>query len=113
MLGLSAATRIYLYQGPADLRCSFDGLAGLVRRGLEADPQSGAWYVFVNRRRTLVKLLCWCGDGFAVWAKRLERGTYRVPPAGGPGPLLEYRQLVLLLEGVTPARLHRRYRAGD
>jgi transposase len=113
MLGLSAATKIYLYQRPADMRSSFDGLAGLVRSGLSGDPQSGAWFVFVNRRRTIVKLLCWCGDGYALWSKRLARGTYRVPGADGQGPRLEYRQLVLLLEGVAPRRLHRRYRPGD
>jgi transposase len=113
MLGLSAATRIFLYQGAADMRCSFDGLAGLVRQGLGGDPLSGAWFVFVNRRRTLVKLLYWAGDGFVILAKRLEKGTFRVPPAGDGAARLDYRQLVLLLEGVAPRRLHRRYQPGD
>ena len=93
------------------MRCSFAGLAGLVRQGLGGDPLSGALFVFLNRRRTLVKVLVWCGDGFAIWAKRLERGTFRLPPDGAPE--IDHRHLVLLLEGVVPRRLHRRYQAGD
>ncbi len=93
------------------MRCSFSGLAGLVRQGLGGDPLSGALFVFLNRRRTLVKLLYWAGDGFVVWAKRLERGTFGLPPGGAPE--IDYRHLVLLLEGVTPRRLRRRYRPGE
>jgi transposase len=113
MLGLSAATRIYLYQGAADMRRSFAGLSGLVRSGLGGDPQSGSWFVFVNRRRTLVKLLYWAGDGFVIVAKKLEVGTYRLPSAPSPSAEIDYRHLMLLLEGVSPRRLHRRYRPGD
>jgi transposase len=113
MLGLTAATRIYLYQGAADMRCSFDGLAGLVRAGLGGDPLSGALFVFANRRRTLAKLLYWAGDGFVIWAKRLEKGTFRFPSSASQSAEIDHRHLMLLLEGVSPRRLHRRYQVGD
>ncbi len=113
MLGLTGATRIYLYRGAADMRKSFDGLSGLVRGELQGDPLSGALYVFCNRRRTMVKMLYWCGDGFALYAKRLERGTFCLAPTTGDSAEIDRRQLVLLLEGVTPRRLHRRYRLGE
>lgn len=109
MLSLTAATRIYLYRGAADLRKSFDGLAGLVRGEMGADPLSGALFVFCNRRRTMVKLLYWSVDGYAIWQKRLERGTFRVPVQGAGDAQIDRRSLTLLLEGVTPQRLHRRY----
>ena len=66
--------------------------------------------MFVNRRRTQVKILYWCGDGLATWAKRLERGTFRVPVPAGHQVELSRAQLSMLLEGITPLCLNRRYR---
>ena len=113
MLALTAATRIYLYRGAADMRKSFDGLSGLVREELQADPLSGALFVFCNRRRTMVKLLYWDRDGLALWYKRLEKGTFRLPLPPTGTPEIDRRSLAMLLEGVTPRRLHRRYQPGD
>ena len=105
-----SAPAIYLYRGAADMRQSFDGLSALVERAFPGALLSGSWFVFVNRRRTLVKVLCWQEDGLTIWAKRLEAGTFRVTAAGSPR--LSRRELMLLLEGVWPRRLHRRYRVG-
>jgi len=113
MLALSGALRIFLYRGPADMRKSYDGLAGLVRAELHDDPLSGALFVFCNRRRTMVKMLYFDRDGLAIWGKRLERGTFRIPPPDGPTAEIDRRHLTLLLEGVTPRRLARRYQPGD
>ena len=113
MLALTGATRIYLYRGAADMRKSFDGLSGLVRTELGGDPLSGSLFVFCNRRRTMVKLLYWDRDGLALWYKRLERGTFRLPPPQSGGAEIDRRSLALLLEGVTPRRLNRRYQVGD
>jgi len=67
MLALSATARIYLYRIPCDMRKSFDGLCGLVRSGMGEDPLSGSFFVFINRRRNLLKCLYWDRDGFALW----------------------------------------------
>jgi transposase len=109
MLALTGATEIYLYRGAADLRKSFDGLCGLVRQEMKTDPLTGALFVFCNRRRTLVKLLYWDADGWAIWQKRLEQGTFRLPRSTGDEGLIDRRSLAMLLEGVTPQRMHRRY----
>lgn len=109
MLALTAAARIYLYQSPCDMRKSFDGLCGLIRSELGADPLSGSLFVFCNRRRTMVKLLIFDRDGFAIWYKRLEQGVFKppnIPPADG---LIDRRQLSMLLEGVIPKKVCRRY----
>ena len=79
MFGLSAAVRVYLAKEPADMRKSFDGLSALVAGALELDPLSGHLFVFINKRRDRIKILYWDRDGLSVWAKRLERGTYRRP----------------------------------
>ena len=54
------------------MRRSFDGLSALVRNHLGHDPLDGSGFLFVNRRRTQLKVLYFDGDGFCVWSKRLE-----------------------------------------
>ena len=76
MITLAAATGIYLYRSPCDMRKSFDGLCGLIRSELDSDPLSGSLFVFVNRRRNMVKLLYWDRDGFMILYKRLEREAW-------------------------------------
>jgi transposase len=111
MIPLTGTARIFLYREAADLRKSFDGLAGLVRTHLREDVFSGSLFVFVNRRRRLVKILYWDRDGFALWSKRLERGTFRVPQLGQGGRVeLSPADLTMLLESITPLRVGRRYR---
>ena len=56
MIAFGPTQRYYLYQEATDMRKSFDGLSGLVRRGLGCDPLSGDVFVFINRRRTHIKL---------------------------------------------------------
>jgi len=109
VLALSAATRIYLYRAPCDMRKSFDGLCGLIRSELGADPLSGSLFVFVNRRHNMVKLLYWASDGFAIWFKRLERGSFKLPAIVTYDARIDRRQLSMLLEGVTPIKVSRRY----
>ena len=110
MLPINGAARIYLYSRPCDMRKSFDGLCGLIRSELGADPLSGSLFVFCNRRRTMVKVLYWHGDGLAIWYKRLEEGTFTVPVVHGPGGIIDRRQLSMLLEGVVPKKIGKRYR---
>lgn len=105
MIGLPSQGRIYLHRGPVDMRKSFDGLSGLVHGAFEQDPLGGDLFVFMNRRRDLVKVLYWDRDGFALWAKRLEQGRFALP--GGDGAELDRAALVLLLEGVRARILFR------
>jgi transposase len=62
MLALSATARIYLCRIPCDMRKSFDALCGPVRSDMGADPLSGSFFVFINRRRNLLKCLYWDRD---------------------------------------------------
>jgi transposase len=78
MLSLSHCQRIFLARAPADMRKGFDGLSSLVRERLGKDPLSGDAFVFVGRRRTMLKILLWDVSGFWLAAKRLERGTFAV-----------------------------------
>ena len=107
MISFSSAQRYFLYRGPADMRKSFDGLCGLVTAGLKRDPLSGEVFVFINRRRTHIKLLVWDRNGFVLFYKRLERGSFEIPETGTPN----WHQLVLMLEGISlkSVRYRKRY----
>ncbi len=105
MIPLGPSHRFCLYREPADMRKSFDGLCGLVRSGLNRDPLSGEVFVFINRRRTHIKLLLFDRSGFVLYYKRLESGTFEVPTASAP----TWAQMVLLLEGVSLSSV--RYRS--
>jgi transposase len=114
MLSLPASIRIFVYSGATDMRRSFDRLAQMVEEHLEQDPESGHLYLFFNRRRDCVKMLLWEGDGFVIWYKRLEVGTFAAPAAAeGTRPdamQIRARELNLLLAGADPARVVRRKR---
>ena len=79
MLTLSETTRYYIYLDNTDMRKGFDSLSGIVSSQMHFNPLSNDVYIFINRRRTQMKLLHWEGDGFGLYYKRLERGTYELP----------------------------------
>lgn len=113
MLTLSPANRYFLYQEKADMRKGVDGLSGLVRSGLKRDPLSGDIFIFFNRRHTQVKLLHWERDGFSIYYKRLERGTYELPVIiDGQSGSAELRsdELMLILQGIDLSSVQRRKR---
>lgn len=109
MVSLSPTVRIWLAAQPVDLRKSFDSLAALVREGLQGDPLSGDVFVFRNRAADRIKLLIWEEDGYAIWYKRLEAGTFRFPPSPEAQPRVEVRaaDLVMLLEGIDLSSVKR------
>ena len=79
MMHLPASVRVYLCTTPCDMRRSFDGLHALVISAMQLDALAGHLFVFSNKRRDRIKILYWDRDGFAIWAKRLEEGTYAMP----------------------------------
>lgn len=92
---------IFVYREVADLRKGFDGLSGIVRGELGADPQDGSLFVFVNRRRDRVKILHWDGSGFWLYYKRLEAGTFEIISGDESCVEMDATQLAMLLSGVS------------
>ena len=112
MFSLSIHQKYYLYRGATDMRKGFNGLSGLVRNGLGADPLSGDVFIFVNRRRDRMKLLVWETGGFVLFYKLLEKGTFQLPQAGS-GVLscrITWQELVLIMEGVELQSIKKRKR---
>lgn len=115
MFLLSPCTKVFLARRDTDMRKSFRGLLALTEAILAQDPASGHLFVFVNKRRDLMKILHWDGNGYWIWYRRLERGTFQLPKdAGDPPPAgieLTPSQLSLILDGIDlrSARQRRRY----
>ncbi len=104
--------RIYLCTAATDMRKGFDSLAALVREGLHDDPLSGHLFLFVGRDKDRLKLLYWDSDGYALWYKRLEEGTFRLPAAKQVGASVELKasELAMLLAGIDLTSIKRRKR---
>jgi transposase len=112
MFLLSSQLKFYLYNQPTDMRKSFDGLFGIIKSVLKLNPLSGDIYVFMNKRRNRIKLLYWDGDGFWIFYKRLEKGTFQQPLKASPNGTMNllYNELVMLLDGIDLRSIKRRPR---
>ena len=113
MIHLPASVRVYLCLTACDMRKSFDGLHQLVRDYLQLDAFAGHLCVFTSRRRDRLKILYWDRDGFAVWSKRLEEGTYAMPltdSAGEQRREITAQELGALLSGIDLSQAKRRKR---
>jgi transposase len=113
MLSLPPTVRVFVATAPCDLRKQFDGIAVLVEQGLRHDPRSGHLYVVFNRRGDQVRILFWDRQGYCLFAKRLERGRFRLPweqPATGTAVEMESAELALILEGIDLRGAKRRAR---
>jgi transposase len=112
MIHLPASVRVYLCLTPCDMRKSFDSLHALVREYLELDALAGHLFMFTSRRRDRV-ILYRDRDGFAVWSKRLEEGTYAVPIGDGGAERrreITAQELGALLSGIDLCTVKRRKR---
>jgi transposase len=110
MILIPAAVRIFLAREPADMRRSFDGLSGMVREGLGADPLSGHLYCFRNKRGDKLKILYFDRTGMALWYKKLEQGRFHWPSMEGESVEMNTGEVAFLLEGVEWKTLKRRKR---
>lgn len=104
MIQITPHMRIMLAVEPADFRKGIDGLAGLCRKTLQSDPFSGYLFVFINRRKTAVKILCYDGQGFWLCQKRLSKGSFKWWPAKGKlqCKTLDAHELQMLLWNTDP-----------
>ena len=109
MFGLGLATKIYIAVEAVDMRKGFEGLYGLVRNQLGADPLSGHLFLFSNRTRTRLKALVWDGSGLWVCAKRLEKGRFRWPKAEGRHSVtMRSEELAMLVNGLDVKQTRQR-----
>lgn len=101
MLQLDGSRDYIFYMGPTDMRKSFDSLSGIVTGHMQSNALSASVYIFLNRRHTQLKMLQWEGDGFSIYYKRLEKGTYSMPVSEDSNccKRISFQQLTMILEG--------------
>lgn len=97
--------RVWLCTEPTDMRRSFDGLSGMVKHQLGENPLSGEMFVFINRRKTQMKVLYFDRSGYCIWSKRLVQGQFNYRPSASGKRALDWLQLKLLLEGIEVKKL--------
>ncbi len=107
MLTIPSHIRLFLCYYPINMRKSFEGLSGEIEKLFPGELFSGALFIFLNRRRDHMKVLLWDGDGFVIWFKRLERGTFLWK--WGEKTALNRKQFLMLLEGVSPKYIQKRF----
>jgi transposase len=103
MLSFSGSLKVFVAVEACDMRKGFNGLHAVVTERLGEEPRTGALFVFCNRRRNRIKILCWDGTGLWVLTKRLERGTFSWPRNIEPGTVklkLTPQALAMLTDGV-------------
>jgi transposase len=109
-LTLGLTGRIWVCVEAVDGRKSFDGLSAIVTAHLSRDPLSGDAFVFKNRRGDRLKILAWQGDGFALYLRRLERGTFAFPTAAAAEVRISATELAMILGGIELGSVRRRPR---
>ncbi len=110
MFALTESQKYYLYAKPADMRKSFNGLSGLVRTGLQKNPLSGEVFIFINKRRNMMKLLHWQTGGFVLYYKRLEEGTFELLKSEQKEISISYTKLAMLVAGISVQSIQKRKR---
>jgi transposase len=106
MITIATQTRLFLFENPVNMLKSFEGLSTLVDNAFPGELMQG-YFVFLNRTRDRMKVLYWDGDGFSIWYKRLEKGSFLRQKKGSVE--LQRREFFMLLEGVTPMKFQPRF----
>src|SRR5215216_6772393 len=109
---LSERLRYFVYRGPCDMRKGFDSLSGLVTNEYKMDPLTGDVFVFFSRQHNKIKILHFQGDGFAIFSKRLEKGTFEMPKTDSSIAAIEItsEQLQFILKGIVLSSVKKRVR---
>lgn len=112
MFGLDSSKKIFVYSQACDMRKGFDGLSGIVLSKMDMNPLLDYLFVFFNKNRTHVKILTWDADGFCIYYKRLEKGTFKRPTCRTNAPNFELtkEELFMILRGIDFEKIKKRKR---
>ena len=112
MISFSSSQRFFLYRGATDMRRSFAGLGGIVVNELQMPLNRGDVFIFINKPRHSIKLLVWDRNGFVIYYKRLEEGTFEMPSSTGEEKsiVIKWEELIMMLEGIALKSVKRRKR---
>lgn len=106
MLSLPANARIFLCKEPVNMRKSFEGLGAVIEQLFPGELLSGAFFIFLNRSRDHMKVLFWDQDGFVIWYKQLQKGSFTYSAQSNS---LDRREFLMLLEGIIPKKIRPKF----
>lgn len=113
MIGIPGVRSYYLYRNPTDMRKSFNGLGGIVNNEMGKDLLKGDGFIFLNKRRTLIKILVWDRTGYVIYYKKLASGTLELPEwtDSTASQNIDLSTLLMMLEGVEigSAKMRKRF----
>ena len=110
MFSLTSGHVYHLYRNPCDMRKSFDALSGIVISQLGRNVTGGEVFVFLSKNRSCIKLLHWEKDGFVLYYKRLEKGTFSFPKIRPESTVIHWSELVLIIEGIEVEKIRQKPR---
>jgi len=112
MFALSATNRYYIFNRPTDMRKSFDALSGIISTLMNRNPLSGEVFIFINRGKNRIKLLHWQTNGFVLYYKRLEKGTFtmQICQENAISQNITWIDLMMLIEGIEVRNVIRKKR---
>ncbi len=117
MFGLEESRRYYVCQRYVRMNLGINGLSKIVGNELKRPLLNGDVFIFFGKSRQMVKLLCWDGDGFLLYQKRLEKGTFELPrfKPDQKAAEMSYRTLSAIMQGVSlkSVRYRSRLRIGN
>jgi len=108
MLGMGAATRIFVATGNTDMRLGFQGLYALVIGRLQQNPRSGHLFLFANKRRDRMKIFFFDTNSLWVCARRMEKGRLHWPVSEDGRVQLSREEFALLIGGIDLTQTQKR-----
>ena len=108
MLAITGAAKVFLYRDYINMQKSFEGITALIEEAFPDLLLTGSFFVFLNRRRDRMKTLYWDRDGFVIWYKLLEKGTFSSKHKSNVS--ITRTEFFMLLEGIQPKRIQNRWK---
>ena len=104
MFSLNEYISYYLYPRYIDMNKGIECLSELIRSQMNANPLSGDAFLFFGKKKDMVKVLRWDTDGFILYQKRLEEGTFELPRFKSSQGLckLEWEIFFMIMRGISP-----------
>ena len=107
MLTISHADRLFICNTPISMRKSFEGLSNIIEEKFPGELLTGSFFIFLNRQRDHMKVMFWDKDGFVIFYKRLEKGSF--PYQWGDLTSIDRRQFCLLFDEIIPKKIQARF----
>ncbi len=111
MLNINSSTRVFICSQLVNMHFSFDALCGLVTAHFGLNPVSGHLFVFFSKRKDRMKIITREPDGFAIYYKRLDRGTYSwiLELALDEQGEMQAADFLLILTGINPEKVNQQH----